>query len=187
MTWQHFTTVATLLFFALASTWLLRQLEDNALLPDADHSRYLPDYVMVDFVSSATNAQGEPSRQIQAHSLQHYPVVDGEVHEPYMVFYHDARPTWFVRAPEARVSATLDTVHLLSGAQIQRYDAQGQETVSLRSADLLIQAEKQYAETYAPSLLETPQGEMRSRGLHIYMAEQRMEFLAEVQGRYEPK
>ena len=174
------------LLIALATAWLVKYVDNNEPVILSDNSRYLPDYVMVNFTSTVTDTQGQPLRQIKAQNMQHYPIVDAEVKQPHLVFYVEQQPTWFVQAPEARISADLATVHLLSGSHIERYDKQGMRQISLRSDDLLLHPDKAYAETYSPSFLTTPQGTMQGRGMRIFMNTQRMEFFADVKGQFMP-
>jgi lipopolysaccharide export system protein LptC len=114
-----------------------------------------------------------------------YPESGTELTEPYLVFYIDAQPAWYVRAQSGQVSEDRQTVWLLGETRLWRYNALNEWELQVVTRDVMLKPEDQYAQTDAPALITAPGGFMQGVGLRAYLPERRLELLAQVKGQYE--
>lgn len=174
------------LLCVLAFSYLLaRYLEEDAVPPPEDTKQHLPVHTMRDLWTASLNADGHLIVQLQALEGAFYPNKEVELTEPYLVIYHQDRPVWYVRAPQAWGSAEGDKIILLGETQIWRYLPTGELELHIVTQDVLIRPHEQYAETAAPVTVTTPQGHISSVGMRAYMVLEQLELLANVKAYYE--
>ncbi len=183
----HWWWLAALATFAAASLWLLNLLENQdspGSLSSAEQNN-LPDYTVEDFTATHMDLRGRPRYQLQSLHMLHYPVADSELTEPYLVFYIEGEPVWYVRAREGRVSSDGQTLRLLGETRVWRYGPEGERQLYILSSDVLIKPEEEYAETAAPTRIVTRAGMTESVGARLYLPSRRVELLSQVKGHYE--
>ncbi len=174
-----------LILLAAGSFWLLKALEQQTRVPNEIQRAYVPDYAMVDFVSSSTDESGQLSYQLQAHLLKHYPVINTELAQPYLVFYRDGQPTWYVHAEQARVSVDGKTVYMPGKVWLWRYAVEASDWLQMTAQNMLVNPDTAYAESHAPVQVHTHDGITNSVGLKMFMRNQQVELLSGVKGYYE--
>lgn len=183
---RRYGPLAVMLAIALASFWMLRQL-DSELFGPAASAPHTPDLYMENFVSTAMGPTGRPHRRVEAEYMAHFP--DTNTHEfqrPYMIMYRDdEQPPWHVRSERGWLSATGDVMLLLGKVHIWRNDADGVKNLDIKTEDLRVLPERDYGETDKPVLITTPASQTRGIGMKAYLAENRMELLKDVHTRYE--
>lgn len=110
-----------------------------------------PDYTVDNFTATVMGEAGRPDRRLVARELRHYPDGGGnELEEPRLTLFNEGEPPWFVRSNSGRTTEDGDEILLLGPVFIDR--AAGKETrpVHLKTYDLLIQADEEYARTERP-------------------------------------
>jgi len=181
---------STLTFFWLllllgGTTWLLKTLEQQNRVPSQIQAAFIPDYAMVDFVSTATDESGQIVYQLQAHLLKHYPVINTELSQPYLVFYQNGQPLWYVHAKQARVSVDGSTVYMPGKVWLWRYAAKSSDWLHMIGHNMLVKPAEAYAESHAPVTVLTSNGVTMSNGLQMFMHNQQVNLLSQVRGHYE--
>ncbi len=174
-----------LLLLLSGTFWLLKVLEQESRIPSEIQAAFVPDYAMVDFVSTATNESGQIEYQLQAHLLKHYPLIDTELEQPYLVFYQNGQPLWYVHAKQARVSVDGTTVYMPGKVWLWRYAAQASDWLHLIGHNMLVKPAEAYAESHAPVTVLTTHGITHSTGLKMFMRHQQVHLLSHVRGSYE--
>ncbi|MDM8544875.1 LPS export ABC transporter periplasmic protein LptC [Candidatus Venteria ishoeyi] len=174
-----------LILCAAASFWLLKTLEKTNTVHAKLEIDYVPDYAMVDFISTATNLNGQIDYQLQAQMLKHYPQIDTELVQPYLVFYQENKPRWYVRALQGRVSTDAQIIELQGQVQIWQYDLSGYLQLHIKTQNLRIKPAEEFVETDNSAEIHTPQGTTHSMGMRAWLKTQQMELFSQVTGIYE--
>lgn len=174
-----------LLLLLGGTTWLLEALEQQTRVPSNIQKGFVPDYAMVDFVSTATDESGQITYQLQAHLLKHYPVINTELSQPYLVFYQNGQPLWYVHAKQARVSVDGSTIYMPGKVWLWRYAANASDWLHMVGRNMLVKPAEAYAESHASVKLLTSNGVTDSTGLKMFMRNQQVDLLSQVKGYYE--
>jgi len=176
--------IVLLVVIASSSAWLL-----NSLQPQSGHApeiKDLPDYSLSDFVTTKRDEAGQFQYQLQAMEMQHYPISDTQLQQPYLVFYQQGQARWYIRAEKGQVSADGQLIYLPGKTIFWQYDASGQRSLSIYSRDVTLKPDLQYAETYAKVDIISPQGTTTAQGMRVYLDQQRLELNAKVRSIYQP-
>ncbi len=182
---RTYLTLFWLLLLAGGTTWLLKTLEQQTLVPSQIQTGYVPDYAMVDFVSTATDESGQIVYQLQAYLLKHYPVINTELVQPYLVFYQKGQPLWYVRAEQARLSLDGSTVYMPGKVWLWRYASKASDWLQMFANNMLVKPDEAYAESHAPVTVLTHTGVTDSQGLKMFMRHQQVDLLSQVKSTYE--
>ncbi len=181
--------LAVLLLVAVAAaSWWLKQSVEPAVRFEPRPAN-APDYWVERLNTHTTDALGRTRRVLSAASMRHFPGDDStELTAPELLLLEPGRPPWRIRAESGWVSADGELVLLRGAVKVDREAGDGVMPVSLRTRDLRVQPKQEYAETEYEVYAETPSGEVRSRGMQVWLREPvRIKLLAEVRARYEVK
>lgn len=168
---------------ALITTWLTYRLENREPVSDHDQAQ-IPDYTLKKFKSTQMDEQGRLKNQLVAETMRHYPEVNMELTAPVMVFYREEQPAWTVRAEQGEVSPDGNQVWLLGHTTLLRHTQEPQKTLEIISQDVLIQKDKEFAETAAATTILSHNGETHSVGIRVFMPTEKIELLSQVRGHY---
>ena len=182
---RRYGIILVLIVLAVASFWLLRQLEP---IGSATHStaRHIPDYYMENFTTVTMGENGKPRRRVEANYMAHF--ADTDTHEfdqPYMVMYRDVGPPWHVRSERGWLSASGDVMLLLGKVNIWRNSETGVKELDIKTEDLRVLPESSYGETDRPVTISTPTSTTTGIGMRAFLTESRLELLSKVHTRYE--
>lgn len=172
---------------ALGSSFIVKRLdtESRVRAPTGDH---IPDFYMESFETTVMDSQGRPSRRLAADYMAHFPDTDTkEFAEPYLVLYRQRGNPWHVTSDRAWVSADDDVMLLLGDVHIWRDDDVGVRELDIKTEDLRVLPQTNYAETEKPVVIGTPTSETHSVGMKAYLEESRLELLADVETLIAPK
>ncbi|TVQ89841.1 MAG: LPS export ABC transporter periplasmic protein LptC [Chromatiaceae bacterium] len=129
------------------AAWWWQQARGPGPTPDAAPATR-PDYVVDALQTLSTDADGRPLRRLTATQVRHYPGSGGsELDDPRLTLYRADGPPWEGHSDQGWISAAGDEVLLRGSAVIARAAHAGQPPVQLRSSELLILPESDYAET----------------------------------------
>lgn len=169
---------------AAGIAWVVRDLEKTTPVLAFEQTRFMPDFVLVDFSTVSTNPQGTLKYQFQGHLLKHYPVIETEVEHPYLVYYQDQQPTWFVWGEQGLMSSDNEWMKLVGQNYFWHFNSQG-NSLKIFSKDVLYKPKENYAETSAFTRLETKEGQTTGVGMQLFLNTQQATLLSQVKGSYE--
>jgi lipopolysaccharide export system protein LptC len=170
---------------ALASLWLVRELE--RWRPAQSEARHEPDLYVTDFVSRAMGDDGQPSRELRATRLEHFPDTDTqELTAPRLRFGLAAPRPWEVVAERAWVSPKGDRVRLLGQVHIwQEAEGEGgRPGVEVFTENLTVYPKTEEAKTKQPARIVGPWGEARGVGLEASLRDKRLRLMSRVRTHY---
>lgn len=163
--------------------WWLTDTAKRPLLP-GDTLRHVPEYYMQDFTLTVTGADGRPHRWVKA---------------DYLVYYQDDNTTHLTNAEvafaelegpwrlEARTGVITDDdqIALRDGVVVRR-PAMGEqrEGIEAHAETLNLDLTRAYAETDDPVKIIAEAGTIEADGMRVYIAEDHLELLGNVRGRY---
>lgn len=173
-----------LVLISAGIAWVVRDLEKTAPVVTFEQTRFLPDFVLVDFLTIATNPQGDLKYQMQGQLLKHYPVIETEVENPYFVYYQNQQPTWFVWGEQALISPNNEWVNFMGNNYFWYFNQQGDE-LKIFSQNILYKPQENFAETTAFTRLETKESKTTGIGMQLFLNTQQAILLSQVKGTYE--
>lgn len=169
---------------ALGSWWLIREL-DLANSSARSSQRHTPDLYLDQFTTTTMNESGQTIRRLNAVRMEHFPDTDtSELEKPYLVLYRPEGPPWHVKSERGWVSAGGDELLLLGQVHIWRDNDTGERGIDLRTQDLRVLPDSEYAETDKAVVIRTPTSESRGVGMRAYMEKSRIELLSKVRTLY---
>ncbi|NBC48178.1 MAG: LPS export ABC transporter periplasmic protein LptC [Gammaproteobacteria bacterium] len=170
----------------IAGWWLQRSREGGEA--GAHRGERRPDYVVEGIRGLVLDIDGLPDRRLNAQRLRHYPD-DGssELDEPVMIVYPDEGPPWRVRSRSAWINANADEVLLQRDVRVRRAKTPRMDAIELRTSELRVLPQQDYAETDRFVEIERGQDWLTSQqGLRAWLADAiRAEFFGRVHARLE--
>ncbi len=186
MTRLHYLIILlAVVLIAAYSSWLLTAFKPKQQA-DQQAVRHEPDYFLEEATATVINAAGLPRYRLKAQKVEHYPD-DGSVKllQPRMRIHRkDKLPPWRITSEQGRILNRGDLIHLDGRVTMIRPASRRYAKAELFTRDLLILPQEEYAETDARVLLKSNGSQLRGKGIRVYLAEGRMELLAEGEGTY---
>lgn len=180
----NYLIILGLSIIALGIAWVVRDLEKSAPVITFEQTRFIPDFVLVDFSTVSTNLQGTLKYQFQGQLLKHYPVIETEVEKPYLVYYQNQQPTWFVWGNQGLMDSNSEWMKLI-GENYFWHLNEKQELLKIFSKDMLYKPQESYAETAAFTRIETKESITTGVGMQLFLNTQQVTLLNQVKGHYE--
>jgi lipopolysaccharide export system protein LptC len=169
---------------ALGIVWIVRDLEKSAPMITFEQTRLLPDFVLVDFSTVSTTPQGTLKYQFQGQLLKHYSIIETEVEHPYLVYYQDQQPNWYIWGEQGLMASNNEWIKLLGNNYFWHFNSQG-NLLKIFSKDVLYKPQESYAETSAFTRLETKESNTTGIGMQLFLNTQEATLLSQVKGSYE--
>ena len=146
-----------------------------------------PDLTMEEFEVTRMGEDGSPRHRLTAAYLAHFMGTGTkELTHPHLVIYEEGAEPWHVASERGWVSADNDVLKLLGKVNIWRNRPDGKPEIRIETEDLQVLPREEYAETALPVRISTPESLTRGTGMRAYLAESRVELLADVRTRIEP-
>jgi lipopolysaccharide export system protein LptC len=119
--------------------------------------------------------------------MAHFPDTDtNELEKPYLIVFQDSGgDPLHVESERGWVSGDEEVMLLLGQVHMWRDTPQGVRKLSIRTRDLRVLPDSNYAETDMPVVIRTPTTESRGVGMRAYLGERRVELLSRVRTVYE--
>jgi len=116
--------------------------------PSAAGGERRPDYIVKRLDALSLDERGRPDRRLVASEVRHYPD-DGssELTQPHLTVYADDAPPWRASSETGWVNATGDEVLMEQNVRIERAATVSAPPLLLRSSEMLVLPETDYAET----------------------------------------
>lgn len=172
-----------LISLAIATTLLLHNLGEDFQAHSLS-SQPLPDYTLSRFTTTSMDEQGLLKQQVTADSMIHYPTTNTELTKPYIMFYKGGQPTWTVQAEQGQISPDNNQIWLLGATTFQKQMTTAEKAITILSKDVLVKRDIEYAETQAPTTIQSGYGETHSVGMRVFMATEQVELVSNVRGQY---
>lgn len=136
-----------LLLLALASWWL-----SELLAPVPESRPFRPehtiDYYARHFTTTVMNEEGAPKYKLSAEFMQHFSDDESsELEKPVLILYDANTPPWIVRSATGTLSKDGEEVFLGGDVFIDRAGSDQKRPVKVITRNLIIQPNKEYAET----------------------------------------
>lgn len=146
LTRRELSLAVLLLALGSAALWL-QWADDASKAPERDGERR-PDYIVEGLSVVTLDAEGLPDRRLDAVRLRHYPDDDSsELDEPVLRLFDAAALRWHARSVRAWINARGDEVLLEQDVRLQRAATAQSAPTELRTSELLVLPEVDYAET----------------------------------------
>jgi len=178
-----------ILVLAMASmgalAWWLRQGEETPV-PNTDDPEHRPDYTVDNFDVTTMDEFGAPHRHLTAVELRHYPDDDTkELETPRLTLHVETGPPWLVRSETAWISSDDNLIRMHGKVFIDRAAGVGTQPVHLKTHELLVKRDENYARTDRP--VRITRGEAgwvtAENGAQVWLEEKlRIKLLGRVQG-----
>ena len=173
---------AALLAVAGATGWIVYGLGSRA--HEATRSSTVapnaPDAFLENFVTVEMDGAGKPRRQIEASWMAYHADQSVELTNPRYVLYRAKGEPWHVRSERGHVSADGTVVWLLGRVDIWRNDASGARDPDIRTEQLKVLPDSDYAETTGPVTIRTPGSISTGVGMRAWLDENRFQLLSQV-------
>jgi lipopolysaccharide export system protein LptC len=182
--WLRWIIWSGLAVIAGFTSWWLYGLQQELPVKPLEIKAQLPDYTLKDFSSIHTDSNGQLKNQLKAQQLLHYPNSNTELIAPDILFYRQGEQPWHVQAERGEVSADNNEVWLLGQTTIRRLTEIPAKRFEVRSQNLHVKLNEEFAETHAPSTLVSANSTTEATGMRIFMKQQRVELLSKVKGNY---
>jgi len=142
--------LASLLAVAGLIAWWLQTQQET---PDhvGQTAEREPDYTVDRFTVTVMGETGRPVRQLTARELRHYPDDGGnELEEPRLTVFKEAEPPWRIRSKRGHATEDGDEILLLGPVFIDRAAGEEMRPMHIKTYDLFIRADDEYARTERP-------------------------------------
>jgi lipopolysaccharide export system protein LptC len=133
-----------------ALAWWLQQEPEKAPTDSRDALRR-PDYTVYGVTATTMEETGRPDRRLIAEQLRHYPDDDSsELDRPVLTIFAETAPPWVIRSDTGWISAEGDEIILQGRVFIDREPGVSTRPVHLKTWDLHVHPEEEYAQTREP-------------------------------------
>jgi lipopolysaccharide export system protein LptC len=183
--WRWGLAVLALAMLAALSNGLLQTAEQPAPAR-ASGERHDPDFYLKDFTLTTMDKTGAPRNRLESPYMVHY-ADDGvsEVTTPRMRVFRKDAPPWQIDAGTGVILAEGKTVLLRDGVVIRQNHPQNGQHSTLRTADLTVTPDREFAETASPvSFTDSAGNAVDAVGMRANFTDERLELLSQVRGKY---
>ncbi|OMH30362.1 LPS export ABC transporter periplasmic protein LptC [Motiliproteus sp. MSK22-1] len=165
--------------------WGFREPEYQSSGLSSDQADKEIDGFIIGAVSVEYDKQGNPKQELVSKKMTHYPRSDRTLLEtPVVLVHRDTKPPVQIKAKEGEIGPGGTEIFLRQEVFMVEQTADG---FSLETSYLRLVPDNDYAETNAAVTLRHRSGEMRSKGLKAFLAEDRIQLLNNVRGTHESR
>jgi lipopolysaccharide export system protein LptC len=176
-----------LLGIALLTTWLVWDIAGKSDRRKKSDVAF-PDYTLKDFVSVRMNEQGQLVALLHASTMQHYPEINTKLTRPYLVFYQNAQPLWYVLAESGQISPDQSQIWLNGKTYLWRSALSPEQLpIEIHTTEVHILVPEQIAETAAPTQIFNGKNNTSGVGMKVWLQTHLVELRSNVRGHYAPQ
>ncbi len=178
--------LALLIFLALLTFWINRTVQPP--VPKADgSSRHDPDYIMTNFVTTQTYANGELRYKLAATEMRHFPDDDStELQRPRYTQFAVGKPYTQVEGTRGYVSSNGEEVKLLDNVKVTRQAFAGKGEMTVETDYLNIRPNEELVTTESPVVIrQAPKTVIYATGMIYEKQKQTVTLLHKVRAHYE--
>jgi lipopolysaccharide export system protein LptC len=171
---------------AFAVWWLedvVQKSQDEIL--QKQHNR--PDFYMQDFTMQSFDKKGKLSYSTKGHSMVRYPK-DGslEITELDMTSLANPNGPASIKAQTARLTEDGNKVLLTGDVRVHRKQTAAQDSLQILTEKLLLDIERDYAETDQAITLISDKHHVKAVGMQAWLKHHKVRLLSKVRGQHEP-
>jgi lipopolysaccharide export system protein LptC len=145
-----------------------------------------PDAYMEGVVSRVMDKEGRLRYELHTPRMVHYPLDDRtEIDRPHLTLFRPDERNWQVDAENATALRGDEEIQLHGEVWIRRAGDAQSPPLDIRTRELFVYPEQEFAKTREQAILTSPNGELRSQGMQAYFEEEKLQLLSQVRGRYE--
>ena len=183
--WRWLLVLLALAAAAAFSGWLL-QTAEQARTVRSGKERHDPDFYLKDFTLTTMDKTGALRNRLASPYMVHYADDDtSEVDQPRMQVFRKEAPPWHIDAGKGVILSAGKTVFLRGGVIIRQIDSQQGGESTLRTPDLTITPDNEYAETASPvNFTDSAGNVVDAVGMRANFRDERLELLSQVRGKY---
>jgi lipopolysaccharide export system protein LptC len=171
---------------AIGSWWLVK-LSEPELVEVQEVIGHTVDYYSYGYQKQSMNEQGQLASEVKAAKMLHYKDDESvNLEAPVLSFFNSQRPPWIIQA-EFSLLTNKGKDLLLKGQVIaDRAAASGSRAVTIKTSDLNVKPEINYAETTNLAELQSPPNITTGTGMQLYFIDPiKITLLSQVRGKYE--
>lgn len=159
--------IAVLSVLAGLSFWLMRATDLPTERSDGK-SRHDPDYIISGMELRKLTKEGGLQYVLQATEARHFPDDDStQITTPNLTYHHPTRPTMYLSAQRAHVSADGETVQLNDDVRLKRDPTETRAALFGYMPDLTVQTDEETANTESPVNFTQGASWLKGVGMHI--------------------
>ena len=145
------------------------------------------DYRLSGLQISSMGEDGLAQRILRAQQIEHYDDGTASLEAPSLDLKQHGETAWEIIADSGQISADGAWLILLGEVRIERKPRPGVKPLSIRTRDLRIQTQQDYAETTEKVSVTSNQDRLESIGMQAWLKHpSRIQLLADVRGFYAP-
>jgi lipopolysaccharide export system protein LptC len=181
---QFLIVLAVVLLIVAYGNWLVKTFQTTTgIAPRV--VRHEPDFFIEDVISTQMDADGKPLYRLQAAVINHYPDDKSlALQAPLLEYFRHQLPPWTAIAEAGRVYDEGRQVFLDGNVSMYLPPVGKQTATELHTDNLVILPEDDFAETSARVNIISGSSQLKGTGMRAYMAEGRLEILANGEGIY---
>ncbi|MDX1251624.1 MAG: LPS export ABC transporter periplasmic protein LptC [Gammaproteobacteria bacterium] len=167
------------------SAWLL-QTTEKPQVSVPGKQRHDPDFYMKDFTMTTMDKAGVPRNRLSGPYLVHYADDDSaELTRPRMIAFRQDEPPWHIEAERGWISSGGKDVALRGEVVMRQSDAVRGREQTVRTTDLRVRPDDEYAETAHPVTFSNNAGSVVDAvGMRVSLKDERLELLSKVRATY---
>ena len=178
--------VVLLIFLALLTFWINRTVQPPVPKTDGS-SRHDPDYIMTNFVTTQTYANGDLRYKLAAVEMRHFPDDDStELQRPRYTQFAVDKPYTQVQSLRGHVSSDGEEVKLFGNVKVTRQAFAGKGEMTVETDYLNIRPNDDLVTTESPVVIrQAPKTVIHATGMIYEKQKQTVTLLHKVRAHYE--
>ncbi len=175
-----------LIFLALLTFWINRTVQPPVPKTDGS-SRHDPDYIMTNFVTTQTYANGDLRYKLAAVEMRHFPDDDStELQRPRYTQFAEDKPYTQVQSLRGHVSSDGEEVKLFGNVKVTRQAFAGKGEMTVETDYLNIRPNDDLVTTESPVVIrQAPKTVIHATGMIYEKQKQTVTLLHKVRAHYE--
>lgn len=175
-----------LALLALLTLWIERTVQPPERKTDGS-TRHDPDYILNNFITTSTNANGDLRYRLSAAEMRHYPDDDStELKQPKFTQYTTDKPYTRIEGDRGLVSSDGENVQFMDNVIVVRQASADKGEMTLRTDYLNIRPDDEIATTDRPVVItQAPKTVVHGIGMIYDKKQQTLKLLKKVRVHYE--
>ncbi len=144
-----------------------------------------PDYYLKNFTVTVTGTDGAPRYFIKSSYMEY---TSGRetvtLIQPQLLFHNENHSSWKVTGEQARVTEQGKQVMMEGQVLLEQYSESSDNTLRIKTVDLLLLPDLRRAETAAEVTMKTDDSTVNAIGFRVDLTQDKLNFLHQTRGRY---
>lgn len=189
--WKHpLTWVGVFLLIAVVAVWDYSP--EDLLRTDEPPEDRFPQAYMIDSDTRRYNTEGDLHYRIQSTRADYFQYLPERssprdyslIQSPNVTVHGEGEHPWRLTSRLGHSNASGDKLRFTG--DVRAWQAQAEGRTEITTPELLVEPNRQYAETSKAVKMRSPQGHHQAVGMRADLSKDHIELLSEVRGTYEP-